>query len=297
MKTDTNQLKRSENLRERNRRFVFIAFGIVTTCLMLTITSCSTDQSSASGQEGKKTDQKIITGKTDNERDDTDLNKIDPSDQDQSENGTSDRNTSDTGDRNETKPSADYSNKSSSSQIRLAIPQRIQENGYYCGPASLQMVLDYHDISVSQDQLAADLNTSSITGTEYEDLARVANQYIFGKDPQSNTDPGYRAVILPAWASDHSQKVDFERRALMDLTTGDPVFVSINNEVAYGPGYGTIHQVVLYGVDIEDGKAVNYYFRDPSYTQQDTENEGKKVVSADELWKIMTQNPEPGYVW
>lgn len=188
--------------------------------------------------------------------------------------------------------------KNLSRQVRLDIPQRVQENGYYCGPASLQMVLAYHNIFVSQEQLAADLKTSPITGTEYEDLARTASCYIFGKVPLSDLDPGYRAVILPAWSSNPAAQNGFERRAVSDLSNGDPVFVAINNEVAYGPGYGTVHQVVLYGVDLDSsGKAVNFYYLDPSYKQQDPVYGGKKVVSSEELWQIMTQNPEPGYVW
>lgn len=193
-------------------------------------------------------------------------------------------------------PNKDLS--TTASRIRLNIPQKVQENSYYCGPTSLQMVLAYHDISVSQDQLAEDLKTSPVTGTEYDDLARTASRYIFGNVPTSDADPGYRAVILPAWSSDPTARSRFEQRAVSDLSNGDPVFVSINNEIAYGPGYGTVHQVVLYGVDLDNsGKALRFYYLDPSYKQQDPVYGGKKAVNANEMWQIMTQNPEPGYVW
>lgn len=183
------------------------------------------------------------------------------------------------------------------SQIRIDIPQTIQENAYYCGPASLQMVLAYHDIHVSQDQLAKELNTSATTGTEYDDLARVASEYIFGKVENDDTESSYRSVTLSPWSSDSKPRIVFEKRAVSDLKNGDPVFVSINNEVAYGLGNGTVHQVVLYGVDLDGEKPANFYYLDPSYKQQDPTYAGKKKVSADDLWKFMIQNPEPGYVW
>lgn len=39
------------------------------------------------------------------------------------------------------------------SAVRIDLPQSIQENGHYCGPASLQMVLAYHGIQRSQSVL------------------------------------------------------------------------------------------------------------------------------------------------
>lgn len=156
------------------------------------------------------------------------------------------------------------------------------------------MVLAYHGQDVSQQQLAVDLKTSSVTGTEYEDLAREASRYIFGKEVQSDADAGYRAVIWPANQGSEEARNVFEHHALQDLKNGDPVFVSINNEQVYGPGYGTVHQVVLYGADLNElGKPVTFYYLDPSYLQESPE----KSIDAEHLWKAMVNNPEPGYVW
>lgn len=61
----------------------------------------------------------------------------------------------------------------------LDIPQYVQETGYYCAVACLQSVMGYHGLYATQEELAKDLNTDPITGTEYEDLARVATSRIF----------------------------------------------------------------------------------------------------------------------
>lgn len=142
------------------------------------------------------------------------------------------------------------------------------------------------------------MNTSSETGTEYEDLARVASLRIFGAVPANDAEAGYRAVILEPHQNNAQAREVFEQRVLHDLSQDSPVFVSINLRAAYGTAQDAVHQVVLYGMDTdESGRATRFLYRDPSYTQQDPQYEGKKSVSADELWHAMIENPEPAYVW
>lgn len=191
-----------------------------------------------------------------------------------------------------------YQEKTGGTSYRLDLEQSVQETAYWCGPAALQMVLHYHGISASQEELANELHTSSVTGTEYADLARVASEYIFGSVPQTDQDPGYREVLFKRNEANDNDRRVFEQRIVDDLRGGDPVFVSINNNVAYQTGKDDVHQIVVYGVDIdESGKPVAYYYRDPSYLMQDEETEGKYSMSADEMWSSMIDNPEPGYVW
>lgn len=183
-------------------------------------------------------------------------------------------------------------------KIRLNVTQSIQETDYYCAVACLQMVLNFHGISMNQSDLAQRLNTHPITGTEYDDLAREASLLIFGSTPDSDADPGYRAVL---WKRNEGSENDFrifEQRVKNDLQSGDPVFISINIAPAYGYNFDGIHEVVLYGADYDRcGNPVMYYFIDPSYNQQDPEFQGRKMYTPEELWKIMNDNPEPGYVW
>lgn len=47
----------------------------------------------------------------------------------------------------------------------LNVPHKTQENNYYCGPASVQMVLAYKGKNVSQSTLASRLGTTSANGT------------------------------------------------------------------------------------------------------------------------------------
>ena len=58
------------------------------------------------------------------------------------------------------------------------------------------MVLAYHGIYRSQTQLAQELNTSMVTGTEYADMARVLNTYLFDCEVPQAGQPGYRVEYL-----------------------------------------------------------------------------------------------------
>lgn len=170
----------------------------------------------------------------------------------------------------------------------LEVPQYVQETSYYCSVAALQSVMAYHGIYARQDELAQELNTDPITGTEYEDLARVATQRIF---PNGN---GTYTSVIPT--SDTEREV-FEQRLIQDMETSDPVFVSINNRWMYEDVPDQVHQVVVVGAEIENRKITKVNFFDPSYTRQDSIYGGLKACSADELWYAMIHNPEPGYVY
>lgn len=183
-------------------------------------------------------------------------------------------------------------------QIRLAVPQKFQETSYYCAVACLQMMLAHHGIATSQDELAQALKTHPVTGTEYEDLAREASLYAFGKVPETDADPGYRAVLWNRNEGSAEDRALFESRALQDLEGNDPVFISVNNALV-NDGYSeSVHELLLYGVDLDDkGKPVMWYYIDPNRYVWDAEYGGKKCFSADQLWNAMNDDPEPGYVW
>ncbi len=199
---------------------------------------------------------------------------------------------------NEGQDPKELESNTAEASIRLPVPEKIQETDYYCAVACLQMVLEYHGIVEDQAVLAKQLNAKPITGTEYEDLAREASVYIFGKEPETDTDPGYRATLWTQNQAEPNAKAIFEERVKTDLEHGDPVFVSINVAPAYGYTQDAVHELVLYGADYDDsGKALMYYCIDPSYRSQDPQYGGKKMWSSDALWNFMNDNPEPGYVW
>ena len=146
----------------------------------------------------------------------------------------------------------------------------------------------YHGLYETQDVLAEELNTHHITGTEYEDLARVATNRIFANGG------GQYSYCIPS--SDEDRTL-FEERVIQDMKTSDPVFCSINNAVMYGDVPDVVHEVVLVGVTVEDGHIVKAIFFDPSYSRQDPYYGGLKYCSGDELWNAMINNREPGYVY
>lgn len=186
---------------------------------------------------------------------------------------------------------SDSANELKAKTLDLSI--RTQENGYYCGPAVLQAVLAYHGIDVSQNQLARELNTSSVTGTEYEDLARVANHYLYGDDI-GPMDPGYHVQTLRIGQMTAAQKKQLLTRIVTDLSTDDPVFVAVNVARLYPNRKDGNHFVVITGYSefsAEKAQAKITYL-DPSWI-----NGGEHTVSFDDLVDAVIFNEEPAYVY
>lgn len=63
--------------------------------------------------------------------------------------------------------------------LNLRLPLKAQETGYYCGPASVQMIVNGYDssLNVSQNQLASDMDTDS-SGTILWKIAVGLNKYM-----------------------------------------------------------------------------------------------------------------------
>ena len=174
------------------------------------------------------------------------------------------------------------------------VPLRIQENGHYCGPACMQMVLAYHGINADQATLARELNTSFVTGTEYADVARVANSYLF-----PNGGGAYRSVIWLTDSTDSSLRETFESRVRQDMKTGDPVFAAISLHTIYPDLPTANHLVLIIGcrVNTVNDRIVSYEILDPYSGAQPYTDHGHKSVTADTMWKAMNSNSEPGYIW
>lgn len=183
---------------------------------------------------------------------------------------------------------------------RLGIPNYVQETGYYCVPACMQMVLEYHGISVSQDVLAEDLNTSDTAGTEYLDLARVANKYIFNNEDEDPDGVGYHVQTIACDDSSQSIYDTMEKRIREDISTNDPVFIAIDMQTVYPEFDWTANHMVVctgYAVYEDTDEIAYYYIVDPSYQVQDGEYGGLKTVERDTLYKAIYSNEEPAYIW
>ena len=179
------------------------------------------------------------------------------------------------------------------------VSMNLQETGYYCGPATVQAVLSYHGIYFSQSNLAGQLNTSTKTGTEYADVARVVNKHVFGNSYPGPNDPGYRAVLWTKGSGGSSTRNTFESRVIRDMKTKDPVFVAIDLKTVYPALPKANHLVLITGctVDNNTGKITYYTINDPYGGSQPYTNNGRKKVYADTLWEAINYNSEPGYVW
>ncbi|MCF0259422.1 MAG: C39 family peptidase [Erysipelotrichaceae bacterium] len=177
-------------------------------------------------------------------------------------------------------------------QLRLQVPESVQETGWWCGPAALQMVSGCFGLSFSQQELADLMHASPATGTEYEDLARTVTDLIFTQTGRSGQ---YTAVLFTS--ADGHLRSEFEERALQDLRTGSPVFAAINPALMYQDAVSQAHQTVIYGADVnEEGNAERWYYLDPS-SQRTSEYGQKYWCTADEMWNAMLNCPEPGYVY
>lgn len=178
-------------------------------------------------------------------------------------------------------------------KVKLELKQSVQENDYFCVPAALQMVLDFKNITISQSDLAEELNTSKTTGTEYVDLARVANKHLF------NDQVGYQVQTLDINKITDQEKLDFEQRIIQNISTNDPTFVAIDNKAMYETLSVGNHMVVVigYSLNTKTDKIESYIFIDPSYVVQDSQMQGLKVVSSENMIKAIIQNEEPAYVY
>lgn len=183
-------------------------------------------------------------------------------------------------------------------RVRLDVPQSVQETGYWCVPASVQMVLRYQGIDVDQSVLAADMNAKPQTGTEYVDLARVVNKYLFGTEHANPSGAGYHVQTIAIGDTNPAVARTFAKRAKTDLDDGYPVFAAIDLHALY-PWFGHAnHMIVITGYDADaNGTVTHWVYRDPSYLMQSESHAGLKIVTADAMINAIVFNEEPAYIW
>lgn len=184
-------------------------------------------------------------------------------------------------------------------KIMLDVSQSVQENNYFCGPAILQMILSYHGIASDQNDLARQLHTSSVTGTEYADMARVLNTYLFGCEIPAAHAPGYRVQeLVPGSVSSEDMRLLCER-IKTDMSTGDPVPLAVDLGALYPELFSANHFVLVVGYKTAPGsnEITDLYVRDPSYKVQDPQWQGLKVFTLSEIRNALNRNTEPAYVW
>lgn len=162
------------------------------------------------------------------------------------------------------------------------------------------MVLTYRkNVDVDQKILAKEMNTNPATGTEYVDLVRVANKYLFNKEAIGPNEPGYRIQTIARYDRNPKIATEFEQRVKQNISSGDPVLVGIDLKTLY-PTLPTVnHWVVLIGYEEKEGTDIieYFYYIDPYYVVQDKQFGGLKKVTKKELINAIVQNDEPAYLW
>lgn len=194
---------------------------------------------------------------------------------------------------------SDYFNNNFIERIQLPLVQSVQENSYFCVPACLQMVLNNKDIHKTQYELAMEMNTKPDNGTEYADLARVANTYLFHKESITLSDAGYHIQTLTQYDTNPEISTIFEKRVRLDIGTNDPVFAAIDIHALFPKLSSNNHMIVIIGYEMEHGadNITYYYYVDPSYLVQDETYGGLERVSIEKLIHAIIVNEEPAYIW
>ena len=161
-----------------------------------------------------------------------------------------------------TQPSQSVKQETSSKEnqgIRklLPIPLKLQEEWYFCAPATVQMILASRGVSVSQHQLAKEMGTYNPYGTHNRDAIRVLNQSLFGYPEPSGNQAGYRLTTVTDTSPDSEDIRLFKERVRKDIDDGYPLYYTFNVAQIY-PGKSGEHNVIGVGYELtEDGKDIS----------------------------------------
>ena len=191
-------------------------------------------------------------------------------------------------------PSASYASN------YVSISRRKQETSWYCAVACTQMILDHFGISKDQNSLAAELNTyapgvreDGIRGTYDTDVARVLSEYLFGGQPSSIYDGGYR-VQPTSGVFVQSEYDQFVTRMKRNIDDGYPSIVQIWTSYLYSGAGGENHNIVVYGYQ-ETADGVIFYTVDPYF--EGTDGGGYSTFDSYTLYQSIYSSYEPSYIW
>ena len=180
----------------------------------------------------------------------------------------------------------------------LPISLKLQEEWYFCAPATVHMMLASRGISVSQHQLAKEMGTYNPYGTHNRDAIRVLNQNLFGYPEPSGNQAGYRLATVTDARPDSEDIRIFKERVRKDIDDGYPLYYTFNVAQIY-PGKSGEHNVVGVGYELTaDGKDISaIYYLDPDTHVQDPTYGGLKKLTPEELLAAMVTCGEKNYAW
>ena len=202
-----------------------------------------------------------------------------------------------------TKPSQSVKQETSSKEnqgIRKLLPisLKLQEEWYFCAPATVHMMLASRGVSVSQHQLAKEMGTYNPYGTHNRDAIRVLNQNLFGYPEPSGNQAGYRLATVTDARPDSEDIRIFKERVRKDIDDGYPLYYTFNVAQIY-PGKSGEHNVIGVGYELTaDGKDISaIYYLDPDTHVQDPTYGGLKKLTPEELLAAMVTCGEKNYAW
>lgn len=180
----------------------------------------------------------------------------------------------------------------------LPIPLKLQEEWYFCAPATVHMMLASRGVSVSQYQLAKEMGTYNPYGTHNRDAIRVLNQNLFGYPEPSGNQAGYRLVTVTDARPGSEDIRLFKERVRKDIDDGYPLYYTFNVAQIY-PGKSGEHNVIGVGYELTaDGKDIkSIYYLDPDTHVQDPTYGGLKKLTPEELLAAMATCGEKNYAW
>lgn len=203
-----------------------------------------------------------------------------------------------------TQPSQSVKQETSSKEnqgIRKLLPisLKLQEEWYFCAPATVHMMLASRGVvSVSQHQLAKEMGTYNPYGTHNRDAIRVLNQNLFGYPEPSGNQAGYRlATVTDARPGSEDIRL-FKERVRKDIDDGYPLYYTFNVAQIY-PGKSGEHNVIGVGYELTaDGNDISaIYYLDPDTHVQDPTYGGLKKLTPEELLAAMATCGEKNYAW
>lgn len=180
----------------------------------------------------------------------------------------------------------------------LAVTPQIQEEWYFCAPATVSMILSTQGKIVSQQQLAQEMGTYVPFGTHNKDAIRVLNQHLFGYSLPKEGQAGYRLAVVTNASPNSEEMRVFKERVRKNIDDGYPMYYTFTLSKIY-PGKNGEHNVIGIGYELTpDGKDISaIYYLDSMTHEQDPVYGGLKKVTPEELLEAMAACEEPNYAW
>ena len=180
----------------------------------------------------------------------------------------------------------------------LAVTPQIQEEWYFCAPATVSMILSTQGKFVSQRQLAQEMGTYVPFGTHNKDAICVLNQHLFGYSVPKEGQAGYRLASVTNASPNSEEMRLFKERVRKNIDDGYSMYYTFTLSKIY-PGKNGEHNVIGIGYELTpDGKDISaIYYLDSMTHEQDPVYGGLKKVTPEELLEAMAACEEPNYAW